>query len=357
MSTSGTGLYDCPDIQAEVTDYFQTCDAAFLPDPAPLNEFLWSAANRSGIQQVFTPGENKIRKLYLRYDKRLLESEVEEVEDCDRVCTATTKRGDATQLYEIDTCDKLRVSEVMNAEDFKKACRGNMEIVNKKMRIMMNALVRAVASKMTYLTFAHFGGWSTTVDPQISDGGIETFTLNTLKAGSTDINPTAMVDLDMAIQQNGFCSGVAIFAGTTLAKYAQIMNAGCCSNQGIDLQQIMANHGYAVVYDRRVQAQFADAIHAIAIGLGALQPVYYTRNNDGLGDAVGLNVGANYQKQVIYEPSTGIPIDLTISDNCGALSIIMETVVDVKALPADLFAAGDYMTGVNWVNKIKVVNV
>lgn len=349
MSLAPTGLHDCPDIQAELDSYFETCDASLLPDPAPLNEFLWSGANRSGIQQILTPGSNKVRNLVLRYDQRIVESEVDEVDSCERTCTATTKRGDLTKSYEIDTCDKLRIEELMNAEDFKLACRGNFEIVNKKIRLMLNALQAKVATKMTGLAVGYVGAW-----PQIAGnvvGGTQ-LQVATTKATSHDINPKAIEEIDFAIQAAGYCNSAAIFAGRTLYQYMRLMDKGCCSAQGLDLSELMSAYGKAVMWDRRLQAEM-DADSALSIGLKALQPVYYVRNNDGLEGLVG--VGANYQKQVIYDYN-GLPVDLTISDNCGDISIIMETVVDLKALPADMFAPGDYMEAVNWVNEIKVVN-
>jgi hypothetical protein len=118
---------------------------------------------------------------------------------------------------------------------------------------------------------------------------------------------------------------------------------------------MFAAYGFANMFDRRLQNELG-ADYALTIAPKALQPVYYVKNNDGVHEALGLTVGANYQKQVIMEPSTGLPIDLTLSDDCGNVSIIMETVVDLKALPSDLYAPGDYMEGVTGVGKIKVVN-
>ena len=355
MSTPGTGLHGCPDLQAELEGFFTTCDASLLPDPSAINEFLWSGLNRSGIQQGLVPGNGKIRTLQLRYDQAISESDVDEVSSCDRVCVATTKRGDLITNYEIDTCDKLRIEELINANDFKEACRGNSDILNKKMRLMMNALLKKVSTKMVGLAAGYFGHWPTDVQNKISDGGVDTLKIAT-KLASGAIDPEGMYDLDFAIQQTQFCNGAIVFGGAALKKYADLMNAGCCASTGLNVAEILAQFGYAVTYDRRLDVELGDSIHGMVLGVRALQPVYFTANNDGINDAIGLNVGANYQKQVIYEPMTGMGIDLTLSDDCGDVSIIMETVVDLKALPADIFAPDDRMVGTNWVNKVKIVN-
>lgn len=352
MSFSPQGLHGCPEIQAELDSYFETCDSSLLPDPAPLNEFLWSPLNRSGIQQLLTPSENKIRTLVLRYDQRILESDVEEVDSCERVCTTTTKRGDLTQEYTIDTCNVLRYGNLINANDFKEACRSNFEIINKKLRLMMNVMLRKVATKMTALAAGHVGVWPSDAGTIVAGELV----VNTLKTGSTtDIDPRSIEDIDFALKFANYCNGAAIFSGRTLSKYINLMSKGCCSAAGYDLEKLFAAYGFASMFDRRLHNEIG-ADYALAIAPKALQPVYYVKNNDGVNDAIGLNVGANYQKQVIYEPSTGLPIDLTLSDDCGNVSIIMETVVDLKALPSDLYAPGDYMEGVTGVGKIKVVN-
>lgn len=362
MSIAPTGLHDCPDIQAELDSFFQTCDASLLPDPAPFNDFLWSAQNRGNIQQVLNPGtttSNKIRTGVLRYDQRILESEVTEPGNDEKSCTATTKRGDLTASYSIDPTDKLKVEELINPKDWRAACRGNFDIVNKKMLLLLNALRAKVATRMTERALGHIGAWpsvSATGSNISTDGGVATLKLATLKTGSSDINPKAVEELDFAIQAANFCNGAAIFGGRTLYQYLRLMDKGCCSTQGLDLAALMASYGKGIVWDRRVQNEFGNADYALAVAPGALQPIYYVENNDGVDEALGVNWGANYRKQVIFDPSTGLPVDLTLSDNCGNISIIMETVVDVVGMPSDLFAPSDYMAGVNWVAKIKVVN-
>jgi outer membrane lipoprotein-sorting protein len=64
----------------------------------------------------------------------------------------------------------------------------------------------------------------------------------------------------------------------------------------------------------------------------------------------------NYISTVIVSPRTGIPMDLTVSDTCGTVSVSLVATTKLVALPTDLFSQGDFMSGVNYIAPIKVVN-
>ena len=134
---------------------------------------------------------------------------------------------------------------------------------------------------------------------------------------------TGWEDLDLAIMQTNFCSAPVIFGGTTIFKYARLMQAGCCSAQGLDLQAMRDAYGKATVWDRRVNAVTGnDGFWVLAPG--ALAVLTYSGADQGLGMAQVLE-GANYRKMTIQDPQSGLPIDLVISDNCGNVSITART--------------------------------
>lgn len=366
MSYAPAQLHGCPDIQAELDVFFPTCGHDDIPDPAPLYEFLLSDQNRSGIQQVLMPGENKVRTLILRYDQPLTESQVIEVDGCARQCDATTKRGDLTASYEIDTCDTVRVEEVMNPEDFKLACTSNFTLVTKKIARLIKAIEEKQATRMTQRAITKYGAWQANVNNAV-DGGTKTIADNTGNTAAAlklqtkrptafvDINPEAMTDLSLALRKTNYCNGAAVFGATILWKYFELMRAGCCSSQGLDIAQIMRDHGYAVMYDRRFENEMG-VEYGMTLAPRALQPIWYVRNNNGVADAAGITVGANYQKQVIFG-SLGTPIDLTMKDDCeNGLSIVLESTMDLVTLPTDIFPPGHHMEGVTWINKLKVAN-
>tara|TARA_R110000868_G_scaffold112787_2_gene303367 strand:+ start:7294 stop:8346 length:1053 start_codon:yes stop_codon:yes gene_type:complete len=342
-------MVSCPNIQVELNQFYQTCDASMLREPMPFFDFLWSDINTSGIQQIVTPSGGKIKTINLRYDKRLLESEVDEVSNCATTCVSTTKRNDYSTTIEIDPCDKLQISESMTAIEWAYACQSNEQIVAKKIQMMVDAVVRKMATRLTTQAATLLGNWDSSVTNVDGDGNLCVTLMN-----GTALNPFAMADIDLAMMQTNFCSTTAIFAGVDVYKYYRALNAGCCSSQGIDLASISAQYGKAVLYDKRVQTASGSATYAWVLQAGSLLPIYYTENNssimNGAGIAIGdsnVQLGANYYKTVIQDPQSGLPMDLTIADNCGVISIIIEANAKLYSLP-QLFQAGDTMEGVSF---------
>lgn len=357
MSYAPSTLSECPNIQVELNNYFQTCNSAELREPTPLLDWLMSPANRTGYSQVVAPGGGKIKTVELRYDQRILEAAVTQPGNLERTCTATTKRGDLTTTCEIDPADYWEVSEKISVTDFIYACRNNFDIVNKKLKMLADALIRKVATAVAEDVVALKGNWGAMVDPSlISSDFLQVQTLKSIASG--DISPNAFENIDMALKQSNFCNGAAIFSGATLYQYYRLMLAGCCSQDGLALDQILSLYGTAVLYDLRVQKAFSDADKAIALAPGAVQLVTFNLNDNGVSAAAGTQtVGSNYLNALIFDPASGIPIDLTIKDECpGDLHIFMRTTIKPCALPTDLYAPGDDLEGVVGVNGIEVAN-
>ena len=352
MGYAPSTLSECPDVQVELNQYFVNCDSANMMESSPLYDFLMSPVNRGGYSQAVSPGQGKVKNIVYRYDQRILESEVSQPGDCDRSCVATTKRGDLTGTCVIDPCDFQEASELIGAQDFTYACRNNFDIVSGKIMRLINVLERKMATQLTAEAVALMGAYNSLV-PNVSADFLQ---VQTLKTGSTDISPLAFEEIDMALKMTGYCNGAAIFSGPTLYKYYRLMQAGCCSNQGLDLGELLTLYGQAVMYDQRVQTAFADVDKALVIQPGSVQVVTYNENDNGIAEAAGVQWGANYYKRIIFSPRTGMPIDLTLSDNCGNLSIFVRANAKLCGLPDDMFAPGDPMEGVNYVNGIEVVN-
>lgn len=353
MSAAHTYLANCPDIQRELDTMFTTCDASRLREPAPFADFIVSDLNRGSVNwsQEVSPGGGKVKNVIARYDQRLAESAVTKPGTCTRTCTATTRRGDLTTSYTIDPCDYYQVEELIHANELAYAYEDNERIVNKKIQMMIDVLVRRIQTDITTDAATLLGGWNSGVSTTQ-----QVLIVNTLKTGSTDINPLAWQDVSFAMMQSLWCQGAYIFAGPTFFKYAGLMNAGCCANQGLDLGAIAAQYGYAVAYDKRVASVASGTTDgAWALAPGALQVIHYEENTNRF-DSVADPGGHNYKKQVIMDPKSGMLLDLDISDNCGALSILVRGNYKVVSAPTDMFATGDEMAGVTGFAAIKVVN-
>ena len=335
-----TTFVSCPDIQAELNQFYNTCSAGNLREPMPFFDFLMSDANMSGLSQQVVPGPGKVRNVVLTYEQRIPESEVGTVSSCDMSCSAETKRGNLSTNYTIDPCAGWEVEELMSANDFIGACQSNDQILASKIQKLIDALVRKTATALTTQAGALLGNWS--ADTGVGSGD----PFNVVTVNGSAVNPQGWEDLDLAILQTNFCAAPVIFGGTTIFKYARLMQAGCCSSQGLDLTAMRDQYGKATVWDKRVNAITGNNGFWV-LQPGALAVLTYTGADQGLGMAQVLE-GANYRKMTVQDPQSGLPIDLVISDNCGNVSITARSVAKVVSLPSDMFADGDSMEGVNF---------
>lgn len=358
MGYAPSALQECPNIQAELNDFFATCNSRFLREPTPLFDFAMSPVNRGGFSQAVSPGQGKVKTYELRFSQRILESAVTQPGSIDRSCTATTKRGDLLSTCEIDPADYFRVEEKIGVNDFIYACRNDFDIIAEKLTMMMNVLMARVATDVAEQIITLKGNWNKIVS---GVDGSDFLVVKTLKDGTTqDLSGLAFEEIDAAFMQTQYCAGQAIFSGRDLWKYFRLMNASCCANDGLALDQVLAQYGKAILYDYRVEKAFGDPSKAIAIQPGSIQVVTHNMNGANLSHkaAAGITYGTNYQSQIIFDPQSGFPVDLTMRDECpGELHIMMDANPKVCGLPTDLFAPGDNMEGVTYVNGIKVTNV
>jgi hypothetical protein len=361
MSTPGSTLMGCPDVQAELNAYFNECDAATRGFPSPFNEFMWSDMNRSGLQQQINPAEGKLRTVILRYDQGLAPAPIASA-SADLSCVSTTKRGDLSKSYTIDPDVVVMQEELMNTDDWFDTCRTNPEIILRKIALLMKSVREGTYKKTAdeFVNGAMWGEWG--VFAKSSYNVIaQDLVVKTKKDGTDDIFPTTMQQIKNAINMTGYCAPAFITGGNALYEYWQLMQSGCCSNQGIDLAAIFNQFGMAVTWDKYLQqsSAFNDVDQSVAIQPKSLQLVYFNRfaSNATTDAALNIRAGKNYDKFVINDPVSGMPMNIMISDNCGDISIQIHTCTQLVALPYDIYGAGDDLAGVTYVNKILVTNV
>ena len=366
MSYQPTTRLACPSLQTNLKDFYNNCNASLLRDPSPFADFLWSDQNRNGIQMAVSGAGAKRRTVIAHYDQRLLESEVTASDLTAQVCAATTKRGNLSTEFTIDPTDGLKAEQKFNTGDWINACENNEEVIAHEIQKLIDVLYRKNASRLTQRAAALLGDWDKvvyTVANTVSEGGVKFLKVQTKRPSSfLDINPDALEDIDFAIEQSSFCNQAVIFSSATFHKYMRTLQSGCCSSQGIDLSSHLSAFGKACLYDRRVEKYNGGTNYAWVLMSGALQPIAFTSNMDNANLALSKLTGsaefsgANYWKTTIQDPQSGMPVDLTISDNCGDLSVIVRNVVDVKPMPLDMFGTGDDMEGVRFFAGLKVVN-
>jgi len=140
-----------------------------------------------------------------------------------------------------------------------------------------------------------------------------------------------------------------------LNQYYKRHLAGCCSNSGLDLAAMAREFGVANAYDRRVVAALGNQNFNMATRLYAQQLISYNFAPWKTGLDVMFQAGSDYFKTVMVTPK-GLPVDVTIKDTCGEISMIVTAYGKVVGLPEDMFAACQNQAGVTFTNVIEVKN-
>lgn len=365
MSTAGSALMACPDVQAELNGLFINCDPATIGFSSPFLEFLISSRNRRGIQQLLNPGPGKKRGIQLRYDQAIPITQVTAGTITDIDCTATTERGDLTASYDLPE-EVLFIEEKLDYTQFELICRNNDQAIARKINLMLKALREKVAqaTSQQVIDDALWGQWSEVSKDQYPGPGVpginpaEELEVKTLKTGSEDPYYKTLQDIDGAFKMSQYCEAGVIFGGYTLYDYYKTLRAGCCADNGIDLGQQIGLYGMAIAWDKWLQDALASNNLNLAVMPGALQLLEYNPYDafEGIASAIGSK-GRSYDLLTLQDPVTGMRVNMIVSDTCpGQFSIQLWTQTKVIAMPLDMWAAGDEMEGVRFVNKIKVVN-
>jgi hypothetical protein len=346
MSASASVLNACATLQVELEENWKNCHT--IRETTPFLEFLYSAENREPVREIISSGGGKIRTVEVRYDQRIGESAVNSNQSV-TACSASTKRADYVKTYQMDINKNLQVEEKWDIQDLAKICRDNGVFMASRIQALIDALIRKLATVCATEAVALVGDWASDVTV---DGQGE-LNVQTLRTGSTDqLYPYTMEEIDLALVKSGYCAPVAIFSGSTLYQYARRVVAGCCSDSGVDLGQLYSTYGKAVMWDRRIKEAYGSEHKALVAQLGALQLLTFNMFA-GEGNAIE---GGDYRRMVIQDPLTGIPIDFTMKDDCGTISLILTVTTKVIALPDDMFANGDVYDGVTYTGTIEVVN-
>lgn len=352
MSTVGSNILNCEDVQAELNLAFLTCGHEFMSPDSPFLGFVTSSENSSQLQQLVNPGGNKTRIVNLRYDQKVSASSVTEVEACELTCTSENKVGDLVASYEMNICEKVLYDEGYNIYDFARNCKRAEDYLRKRLLIMASALEEKIAIKTAEEAVALYGKWGK--DVKNIDAGSQALEIQTRLSGGISLNPTFMSKINLAIKQTGFCSSIGIFGSSELWEATDNLNVGCCADSGFDLMAVLQRYGKAVMYDPYIVDAFASDNIALLTQLGALQMLTYTVGTEANFEAFTTK-GSDFELIPMFTPKYGIPFDLVVSNHCGNISFIVSTSTKLVSAPLDMFPVGDRNEGVNFTSLINVV--
>ncbi len=348
MSVSLSQYVQCETIQERLEDDFLACMTPL--DKMPALEAILATQVAGGIAQSVSDVSGKVKNVKVTYKPRLLETSVTDMSGT-RACASTNESFNDYAIYTIDPTIWMQADEKFNVAELATVCTDDVNsMITKKLNSLIDVAERKVATKTANELVTLYGSWGANAASAYTVTNDELVLARYVSAATKVIDYRSAVILDSALDLTGFCAPAIIVGGTALSDYMKFVNHGCCSATGADVLSIANDYGKVVMHDKRVRAALGSELKSIAFQAGSLALIHYN-------EAPQVpNIGANYVKFRVNAPRTGLPMDVTISDNCGVISILVMVNTKLVGLPTDMFLAGDEYRGVKFVNKILVTD-
>lgn len=356
MSTL-SNLVDCPDLQVPL-------DAAFgrpqnITEPLTFLEYLLSDAGRAGLRFQILPGSSKTRNVQVIYSQRYAESTVETNTPVPN-CGTGDPYTELSRTYNIDTAANFSKTTTFGIADFINICRNTPDIIMDMLAKDLDVIDRRVATFLANQAVGLIGNWSSDTQnyngTNVTNPNLLVATKISTATGFPD--PTLYEVINRARMVTGYNAGVA-FTDQTLWAYARNAATGCCViNQGVDLQAQLNQYGTVFAWDRRVQTALQTLNpdgNGLFVAPGALALIPFTLAQWKDGVNIPLNESGNYYLGGLFTRA-GMPVDFTLQDACGVISMTVTASPHLFGMPTDMFADGDIYDGVVGVNKITISN-
>lgn len=367
MSYNASELINAATIQARLNDAFSNVPSGDELNDVPFLRYLNMPENKGMVSNtvVNDAGSNRqpggTRRLEVIYNQDLGTDEVDSnVSNPD--CTSGSTRGENNYFYEIDTSINRQAKFSVNRTFLETTFTTGDEYVTREILKSVYAIERSLAVKEAAAAVALIGDWST--EAQDFAGRVDgvnytaqTMQIKTEKDSSIDPYPYTARNLSMLFEAGGYKMAPIIWSGFDLVAYEKDSRTFAVADYGIDLAKAREIYGFGVMYDKYIKAAFGSHDYALAIQPGALQLITYLASiwKQGVIEQQ-VSFGADYVQRVIQSPRTGIPMDLLVTDSCGTVTFTITATTKLVGLPDDMYNAGNGFDGVNWVNKLQVVN-
>lgn len=351
--SSLSDFVDCPDLQTNLNSWFGQ-DPQLIVEPVVMTQFLQNGMNAIEgmtvkLSDLTSPGKGKMRTVQLTYTPRFLESDVLTGEGRTD-CTSTNIVGETSALYEIAETDYIQADILIDYWQLKKRCEENATYFQRTLQQLIDQITRA-RETMLYTELAAMGGAFSVNEPDVTS---DVKSIPTAFVNGT-LDPTGMAEIVTATRYAGYQTGPIIFGGRSMGIYFNKINAGCCSIDGVDIDKLHSQYGFAYLESYRADDAFG-ATSFFSVAPGAVQLLEWSEYE---GDAANLNFidTPQLQARTIIDPRTGSKYDYKMVMDCnGKISIFVRSWFKLVNLPADAFFAGDRLEGVNWINEFVIDN-
>lgn len=360
MSYQTETLLPCQDIQGRLEDLWKTPSFPGADDKMPFSDMLNSQINRFPIQTQLVKGGSKLHDVVVTYFPRLTEDLADTKDATEITCVQTAKYGNISRTYTPpDTA--LTSGEVISVADLPRFCEDNPAYFEMVVARHVDLVRRKLATQQAEEAVLLSGNWGNgTLFPTPSNaaGGVNASGQYVWATRYSDgkPDPEAWATLRMALDDVGAGQNLFAAGGKTGRSYFNASMIGCCTDGGMMLDEAMARWGLAYAYDQRLTTALGSTNEFMVLEPGNLVPVYFTMAQWKEGvNPIFIDSG-NYKLVAITDPMTGVPMDLTVSENCGEISITVSTAEKLINLPTDFYSTPDPYSGKNGVFQVLITN-
>lgn len=348
MSHTSLPLSSCPEIQDRLFEHFVQCNTEtyFRQDEISFVKFLASGANGTKrLQEQTNPTGGKKRQVDLIYTPRIQPSELGSTPG--KTCASSNEAGNRVETYNAPTTG-AHWDEKMDMSDLELICQDDPSYFESRIMAGMAAILRKMDVDLVSDLQVLIGEFAP------NEGGVvnNVKTVSSLNA-TNQVEHTFYDDVWFATENAGYCSRPVAFGWNEAYRAFRRANAGCCSEDGIDIQAIAAMTGTTFIPNRNIASTFS-ATDFITMSIGAVQLL---RFNTNIGARGIREIDTETHKQtVLIEPETGIPFDFTMTYDCGDWILELDLAYEAVGMPTDAFSVGDEFEGVTQVNHFRITN-
>lgn len=319
--------------------------------------FLLSDVNRNDfIQNQINFRSGGIKAVEVVYGQRFLESAVSST---GRVsCTGFTTDGDTSKVYEIDPTAGASYGVKLKLADLQTRCEADATYLGREVLKLMNVLIEKMETDAALALIANSGNFASDV---INGNSAGTTTVKTTKTKSTGgvILTDAIEDVAFENMANEFNAKPFVFGGALWEKYARALNAACCGDLGVDAGVYKDASGVTIVYAPKVQLNASKVDYGYSVIPGTVQVITY--NEFGGEGNIWVMDDDSKKQGVIAHPELPITFDYQATYTCDDANnkvweISVGLAYDFIYLPADMYAVGDILEGVNGVLAFDIDN-
>lgn len=321
--------------------------------------FLLSDVNRNDfIQNQINFRAGGIKAVEVVYGQRFLESAVSST---GRVsCTGFSVNGETSKVYEIDPTAGASMGVKLKLADLQTRCEADATYLGRQVLSLMNVLIEKMETDAALALIANSGNFASDVLNGNPAGTTAVKTVKTKSSGGV-ILTDAIEDVSFENMANEFNAKPFVFGGALWEKYARALNAACCGDLGIDAGVYKEASGVTIVYAPKVQLNASEVDYGYSVIPGTVQVIFFNEFFGG-GENIWVMDDDSKKQGIIQHPEfPNLTFDYQATYTCDDANnkvweISVGLAYDFIFLPADMYAAGDILDGVNGVLAFDIDN-